>query len=883
MTAAAHDASASQVPLDRKLVAPPRRNSRLDRAHLLERLDALTGLPLTLVCAPAGFGKTTLLVDWLARARVPAAWLAVDSGDNDPTRFWTYFVAALQRLEPRVGVSARGALQLQARDGAPLELDLTGLAQDLAALEQPLALVIDDYHLVDAPTVHRGLAFLLEQPGQLHLILGTRADPLLPLARLRARGQLGELRATDLRLTTNEAATFLNDVMGIDVSAAQVAQLEARTEGWLAGLQLAALSMRGRSDLDAFVAAFTGSHRFVIDYLLEDVLEREPEQVQTFLQETSILDRVTADLCDAITARGDGQAMLELAERQNLFVVALDDERRWYRYHHLFADALRQRLRRQSRNSVVELHRRASTWFADHGLVDEAVEHALTAQDWERAAQLINSTATALVDRGEQATLDRWLATAPDALYRAQPLLAVRAAEARAWLGDLSSADVLLDRVEQQGTSAANSVLGYAAALRTRIAVLRNDGASAIAYGQRAVELLPAEDASARASALVELGSARLLVGQLDEADKLLREALTLARQANARAEEWTTLLRLARLERRRGRLRSAATYLQMVLDATTELRVMSRTGAEYRLGALKLEWNQLDEAEAHVERAIGLDDRTTGRRLLGLWLWRVRGDLSSARGDFAGALAALDHAAREAERVRNIPELRRIRAAVANIWIRTGDLAAARDWATRVAAETDAAGPASGSGRDDELLVRARLHLMEGAPARAIELLRAPLATAESAGLVGDTLRFLVVLAVAYEQSDNRARAVSVLERALDLAEPGGYVRTFLDEGPSMIGLLRAERPMRAYVASLLGTYAEDQPAAAVMHDAPSQRELEVLRLIADGLDNAQIAERLVISVNTVKSHVHHLMNKLDATNRMQLAARGRQLHLLP
>ncbi|HYW86712.1 MAG TPA: LuxR C-terminal-related transcriptional regulator, partial [Chloroflexota bacterium] len=472
---------------------------------------------------------------------------------------------------------------------------------------------------------------------------------------------------------------------------------------------------------------------------------------------------------------------------------------------------------------------------------------------------------------------------APDALYRAQPLLAVRAAEARAWLGDFSSADTLLDQVEEQGTPAERSVLGYAAALRTRIAVFRNESAAAVAHGQRAVELLPADDTSARASALVELGSAQLLAGQLDEADKLLQEALTLAKQANARAEEWTALLRLARLERRRGRLRSAAAYLQSVLDATTELRVMSRTGAEYRLGALKLEWNQLDEAEAHVERAIGLDDRTTGRRLLGLWLWRVRADLLSARGDFGGALAALEHAAREAQRVRNIPELRRIRAATANIWIRTGDLVAARDWATQVSAETDEARPDNGSGRDDELLVRARLHLAEGAPARAIELLRTPLATAEAAGLVGDSVRFLVVVAVAYEQSGNRGRAISVLERALDLAEPGGYVRTFLDEGPSMISLLRAHRPTRAYVTRLLGTDADERPVGAVIEGAPSQRELEVLRLIAAGLDNAEIAERLVISVNTVKSHIHHLMNKLDTSNRMQLAARGRELHLVP
>ncbi len=884
MTAAAKGAGAGLAPLSMKLVAPPRRESVLDRAHLLERLDAAASLPLTLVCAPAGFGKTTLLVEWLARSAAPAAWLAVDSADNDPTRFWTYVVTALQHLEPSVGASALGLLQ--ARHGAPLEVVLTELVRDLAALDQPLPLVIDDYHLIDATEVHRGVAFLLDHlPPQLHLILGTRADPPLPLARLRVRGQLGELRATDLRLTTPETATFLRDVMGIELSNVQVAELEARTEGWLAGLQLAALSMRGRSDVDAFVAAFTGSHRYVIDYLVEDVLEHESQPVQTFLEETSILDRLTAGVCDAITARADGQEMLERAERQNLFVVALDDERRWYRYHHLFAGALRQRLGRHSPDRVAELHRRASVWFSDNDAIDDAIEHALAARDWERAAALINSTATNLVNRGEHATLDRWLVTAPDALYHAQPLLVVRAAEARAWLGDFTSADTLLDHVELRSTSADQSVLGYAAALRTRIAVLRDDSAAGIVYGQRALELLPADDISARASAMVELGSAWLLSGGLAEADSLLNDALGLSRQAGARAEEWTTLLRLARLDRRRGRLHSAATRLQKVLDATTDLRVMARTGAEYRMGALKLEWNQLDEAEAHVERAIGLDERTTGRRLLGLWLWRVRADLLCVRGDFAGALAALEHAGRDAERLGNVPERRRIRAAAAEISIQTGDLASARDWAREVPAEGKPDGPLGGSGREAELVARARLETAEGAPARAIALLREPLAAAEAAGVVSDAIPYLVVLALASDQLANRAQAMSFLEHALDLAEPGGYIRTFVDNGPPMIRLLRAVRPVRAYVTVLLRAAGEHVSMAPPMlvKDPPSERELEVLRLIAEGLDNAQIANQMVISVNTVKSHAHHLMNKLGANNRLQLVGRARELHLLP
>jgi LuxR family maltose regulon positive regulatory protein len=880
----AQDGDAGLVTLGTKLVAPPRRQSAIDRSHLLDRLDAFVRLPLTLVCAPAGFGKTTLLTDWLARAPLPAAWLAVDNADNDPTRFWTYVLAALRRVEPGLGAAALALLQ--ARHGPPVDVVVSDLVHDLAALDQPLAFVIDDYHLIDTSTVHRGVAFLVDHlPSQVHLVIGTRVDPPLPLARLRARAQLGELRSTDLRLSSGETGRFLNNVMGVDLTAGQVAQLEARTEGWLAGLQLAALSMRGRTDLDAFVAAFTGSHRFIVDYLIEDVLEREPEAVQAFLHETSILDRLTAGLCDAVTARQDGQEMLDRAERENLFVVPLDDERRWYRYHHLFADALRQRLRRRSPERLRELNQRASSWFAEHGMVSDAVDHALAAEDWERAAELIGSRATALVDRGEHATLDRWLATAPGALYRSSPLLAVRAAEARTLLGDFQSADALMDQLKQRQALAEGSVLGYAAALQARIAVLRDDSAAAVAHGQRALELLPMEDDTARASALVELGSGWLLTGDLAAAEAALHEALSVARRAGARAEEWTTLVRLARLAIARGRLHGAATYFQAILAATADLRVMPRTIAEYRLGALKYEWDQLDEADGHVERAIGLDERTTGRRLLGAWLWGIRADLLRGRGDFAGALSALEQARLGAERLQNLPERRRIRATVAYVSILAGDLSSARDWAREVSAEPSDDVPANSSGREDEVLVRARLYLAEGVPARATSLLLEPLMAAESSGRINDAIRFLVVLAVAWDQLGDHPRALATVGRALDLAEPGGYIRTFLDEGPPMVGLLLRVKPARDYVTSLLRSVGQDADSKRTLSPvggAPTERELEVLRLIAEGLDNAQIAEQLVISVNTVKSHAHHLLNKLDATNRMHLVARARELRLL-
>jgi LuxR family maltose regulon positive regulatory protein len=571
--------------------------------------------------------------------------------------------------------------------------------------------------------------------------------------------------------------------------------------------------------------------------------------------------------------------MLDRAERENLFLVPLDDERHWYRYHPLFAEALRQRLRRGPAERLHQLHGRASVWFSDHAMHNEAIEHALAAEDWPRAAGLINAIATELIEHGEHATLDRWLGAAPQTLYAALPLLAVRAAEARALLGDFSGAETLLDQLESRVPAAELSTLGYAAALRTRIAVLRDDGAAAISYGQRALELLPTADASARASALVELGSGWLLNGELAAAEPILQDALVAARQATNKTEEWVTLLRFARLDIDRGRLHSAAVRFQAILDATTDLRVMPRTAAEYRLGSLKFEWNQLEAASVHVERAIGLDERTTGRRLLGSWLWRVRADLLLARGDLAGARFALEQAIAAAERLQNVPEQRRLRAAAARVDIMAGDLGSARTWASQ--AEPGESGWVGG--HEDELLVRARLSLAEGAPLAAVHLLAEPLASFRSRGRVGAAIRYLVVLALAQSELGDTARTRAALKEALDLGERGGYVRTFVDEGPPMLRLLRGYQPSSTYLASLVRAFGEQSPDALPHKDAPSERELEVLRLIAQGLDNPAIAEQLVISVNTVKSHAHHLMNKLDANSRVQLVARAHELQLLP
>ena len=408
-----------------KLYIPPPRSKAVPRPRLVARLNEGLHRKLTLISAPAGFGKTTLVSEWVAGCERPVAWLSLDEGDNDLARFLAYLVAALQTITADMG---KGLLAgLQSPQPPPIELILTTLLNEITTIPDHFVLVLDDYHVIDAQPVDHALTFLLEHlPPQMHLVIATREDPQLPLARLRARGQLTELRAADLRFTPSEAAEFLNQVMGLNLSADDIAALETRTEGWIAGLQMAALSMQGRSDTASFIQAFTGSHRFVLDYLVEEVLQRQPERVRSFLLQTAILDRLSGPLCDAVTGREDGRGMLDALERGNLFVVPLDDRRQWYRYHHLFADVLQARLMEEQPDQVSGLHRRASAWYEQNGLPSDAIRHALAAEDFERAADLIELAGPMVEESSLTATWLGWVRALPDELVRIRPVLSVR-------------------------------------------------------------------------------------------------------------------------------------------------------------------------------------------------------------------------------------------------------------------------------------------------------------------------------------------------------------------------------------------------------------------------------------------------------------------------
>jgi LuxR family maltose regulon positive regulatory protein len=584
--------------------------------------------PLTLIAAPAGFGKTTLIGQWRAGPghQFPLAWLSLDDDDNDPTRFLTYLIATLETL--RVGIGERALALVQSLQPQPPKVILTILVNDLTAIPTSFAVVLDDYHAINTQAIHDAIAFLLDHlPPQMHLIITSRADPPLALARLRASNLLTEIRADDLRFTREEVATFLNQIMGQDLSAADVAVLADRTEGWIAGLQLAALSMGGQTDATNFIAAFAGSHQYVVDYLTEEAVRLLPESVQSFLLHTSILDRMCAPLCDAVTGQSGSQAVLEELERMNMFTIRLDDAHRWYRYHHLFAEMLRNRLRRAHSDRVLELHRRASAWYEGQELRAEAVRHALAGRDFERAAHLVEESAkTTFWMRGEVATLRGWLEALPDVLVSKHPRLSLLYAWTLLLSGQSAAVEPLLQETErrlerslQRATeaSAVNSPVmsrsslaeirgcrGEMAAIRARVARVNDDLPRSIALCHMALEYLPPQDLSVRGLVALNLGIACRHSGDVVAAAEALAEASAISEPAGNLFATLVALGQLANLEAEQGRLRQAASTYRCALAKAVgrgEKPVPAAAWAAVGLGELMRQWNELDAASHHM------------------------------------------------------------------------------------------------------------------------------------------------------------------------------------------------------------------------------------------------------------------------------------------
>jgi len=890
------------VLLSTKWRIPPVRPARVPRPRLLERLNAAPHGKLTLVSAPAGFGKTTLIAEWASACPHPVAWLSLDEGDNDPARFLAYLIAALQTLDPSIGVAVRPSLQVDLLQ-PPKDL-VAMLINQVGAIEHRLVLILDDVHLIKAPAFYEALAFLLEHlPHNLHLVIATRADPPLPLAALRARAQLTELRQSDLRFGDEEIAAFLNSIMQLGLSREQVATLAERTEGWVAGLQMAAISLQGQGKerVAGLVQGLAGSDRYIMDFLLSEVLERQPAEVQSFLLETSILERLSGSLCDAVIGQeGGAQATLEHLDRTNLFVLPLDNRRQWYRYHRLFADLLRSRLASTQRDEASDLHRRASLWFEQNGLVPEAIEHAIAGLDHERAADLIGRVAEQTAKRSELATLLRWVHSLPADLVVARPKLALT----HAWALMMSGhwAEVIDSYLGGADSAAVSPKL---APLQALIANLEGRFPDARALALQALQALPEGDSFLRGTATWNLSLTRLVEGDFQGARQAFEELLRKSRAKGDTVFAVMALCSLGVLQRRQGHLLEARTMFERALELATDegqRRLPAASEPLMGLGELWREWNELDRAAQFLAEGIEQAGQWAATSALDGYMSLAR--VEQARGDWKAADAALENAARMAEQF-DIMETDDLVVALvrAQLLLGRGQIEAAlrglRRWGLDKDQGTELTGPAHGFHdtfmrtrlEKYRLLVLARVHIAEGRPSAGLALLEPLLPQLDSMQRTDLVLQTQVLVALAHQALDEEDCALAALDCALSLGEPGGHARTFLDEGLPMERLLyqAARRGIRPdYVGRLLAAFPmSERPAASApgpeMVEPLSERELEVLQLVAQGLTNQQIAERLFLSLSTVKWHTHNIYGKLGVRGRTPALVKARTLGILP
>lgn len=887
------------------------------RSRLVKQLsDGLTtGHKLTLISAPAGFGKSTLVSEWIVNCGQQAAWLSLDENDNDPVRFLIYVISALQKISPNLGAGLLDALQ--SPQSPPIETVSTALLNEITILSNNFILVLDDYHLTDSKSVDDALTFLIDNlPPQMHLVITTREDPALPTPRLRARNQLTEIRASDLRFTPSEAVEFLNQVMGLNLTEEEVAALDKRTEGWIAGLQLAALSMKGQQDVHGFIQAFAGDHRYIVDYLVEEVLRRQPEPVRNFLLQTSILERLNGPLCDAVTIQPGSKSKLEQLQRGNLFLIPLDDKREWYRYHHLFADVLNIHLMAEQPEQVPALHERASQWHEQNGLTADAIRHVLAAKNFKRAAELIEKAIPLMRQSRQEPTLLGWFKSLPEEIFQDHPVLNInyagtllqngqfdgvesRLREIEQWLAtpeDIRRQPIYVDEDDFQRLP--SSVHMYRAA----IALVKGDVTNATSHASKVLELAREDDDFPRGAASSLVGLASWTSGDLEAAYQMFAKGMSHLQNVGYISDVIGGSVTMADIRTTQGRLREAMGIYERGLQLATKQGTPALRGAadmHVGMSGLYYERNELNIAEQHL-----LKSRELGE-LNGLpknpYRWRAAmARIQEVYGNPDEALDLLNEA-EPLYRSDFSPNVRPVEALRVRVWIKQGELEKAIAWANekKLSIEEDPSYL-----REFEQITFARILLSQYQSDHAenslddtLGLLERLLKAAESGGRNGSVIEILVLQALAYQMQEDVPAALSVLERALKLAEPEGYIRMFVDEGADMETILRevaARKIMPEYTSKLLAAFEAErkgigeetppsaEPVSGSLIEPLSQRELDILRLFKTELSGPEIAQELVIALSTVRTHTKSIYNKLNVNNRRAAVKRAIELGLM-
>lgn len=904
--------------LSTKLYIPQTRKRSIFRPRLIDRLNEGLQVKLLLVSASAGFGKTTLVSEWVATIGHRTAWLSLDEQDSDPIRFWVHFIAALQTISSDIGKDILNVLQ--SPQSSSIDALLVSLINEIDTKSDDFIMVLDDYHLVENPAIDEAVAFFLKHlPPIMHLVITTREDPQLPLATLRARQQMTEIRVSDLRFTLSETADFFNQAMGLNLTADDIAILDKRTEGWITGLQLAALALARTQSTDAksFIQQFSGSHRFVFDYLIEEILNHQPNHIRQFLLQTSILDRLNAQLCDAVTGQDNGADILETLERGNMFVMLLDDQREWYRYHHLFADALQAHLDKEYPDHISSLHSRASMWYEEDRLLGDAIKHALLASDFDRAANLIEVEWTVIQKNFEYAMFTKWMQSLSDELIHNRPVLCVAYSWVLIFQGDLNTAEYWLEIAERWLDKDEPDIRRDAVVvnqdewqlLPVTIAIVQTIHSQAsrntedvIKYGQHALDLLPEDDHFRRAIPAGMLALAHWANGELETAYQLLFESRVTMQKAGRIVDAISGTTMLAHIRLTQGRLREAISLYEQSLRLTMEQNkpvLMGTADLLLGLSELYLEQSNRQVAIQHLEHSDTLSEQAAYEA----YQYRsrvVKARLKEIQGDLDGAFAMLE----DAELVYTsgiIPDVRPVSALKTRIWIKRDKLHDAWNWAHAHGLATD---NNLSYLREFEHITLVRLLMAEYRRSQtqehvhdAQELLEHLLKAAEDGKRIASVIEILILQALLDQTLAQTDLALANLDRAITLAKPESYVQVFLDEGLPLAKLLgeslkrdTTQSFTRYLLAKFDGQsdsstpdkYREEIIPIQPLLEPLSQRELDVLRLFKTDLSGPAIARELVIALSTVRTHTKGIYRKLDVNNRRSAVRRAEELGVI-